>query len=138
MVKDSTKLLVWLVVIAAIVLAGMLLEGCGTVTPPVAAPTAAVIDWDGVYHDAGIVRIECDKQGHQIGLIVTEYWLAKYQTLVAIYGDQLVPTLTKDNAGAGMVQRPNDPVRGPVFVVPNSAQDAMRRMVAKYKATQKP
>ena len=124
--------------IGGILLMGFLWGACSTITPPVAAPTAAVIDYVGVYHDAGILRAEYDKAGHQIGLVVTEYWLAKYQTLVAMYGSTLVPPLTHDNAGAGMVQRPTDPVRGPIFFVPNSAQDAMRRMAAKYKGTQKP
>lgn len=103
------------------------LTGCATVAPVSVAPPAQIA-FDGPYQDAGILRAVLDSKGRKIGIIVTAFWVATYKARVAKYGASLVPPLTVANCMDGVTQRPNDPVRGAVWFVPNGTEDADDKM----------
>ena len=103
------------------------LTACSTVTPVNVAPPAQIA-FDGPYQDAGILRVVNAASGKKIGIIVTGFWVSTYKARVTKYGAKLIPSLTAANCMDGVTQRPDDPVRGPVWYVPNGTEDADDKM----------
>lgn len=74
------------------------LSSCGTVAPKVVDTT--VIDWSGTKQDAGVLY-DVKENGKRIQLGVNQYYIDRYNALIAMYGARFTPQLRK---GAGYIE----------------------------------
>ena len=81
--------LTWGVVLLGIIaLAALCLGGCAPIQP--AEVQAGEPSWDGATQNSGLVR------DVNTAMTVTTHWRDRYNAMIAIYGAQFAPAMTKD------------------------------------------
>lgn len=72
------------------VIAFALLAGCSTVVPT-PAPTPNMPSWDGGALNSGIIAVQPSGE-----FLVTAHLRARYNGLIAVYGNRFIPALQED------------------------------------------
>lgn len=126
----TTKRLSGVALVLCLVMQGWM--ACtSTIVPPL-APLPAAPSWDGTHQDGGHIGLIFDAAGHQVGQVVSQFWVDRYHARLKKYGPNLssAASAVADPMWGITPHTPLDD-RVPAYAITNALQQLNSLMAAK-------